>query len=230
MPDRPSTVQEYLKALPEDRRQAVQAVRRAVNAGLPKGYEEGIQYGMIGWFVPHSVFPDGYHCDPKQPLPFASLASQKNHLSLYLTCVYGDEKHRAWFEKAWAKSGRKLNMGKSCVRFKKAEDVPLDVVTEAIRRVPVKDFVAHYTSVLASAGGKRPAAQKASTKKTAKKAAKKTAAKKVAKKTARKTAAKKAAKKTARKTAAKKATGKTAKRTAAKTATRKAPARRGAGR
>ena len=105
MAARPTTVKAYLDALPPDRRKALQAVRRAVNAGLGKGFKEGVQYGMIGWFVPHSVYPDGYHCDPRQPLPFASLASQKNHMAIYLMCIYGDEKERRWFEAAWKKTG-----------------------------------------------------------------------------------------------------------------------------
>jgi hypothetical protein len=154
MPGKPATVKEYLDSLPEDRRKAISKVRAAVNKGLPKGYKEGIQYGMIGWNVPHSLFPQGYHCDPEQPLPFACLANQKNHMSLYLMCIYGDEGHRKWFETAWRKTGRKLDMGKSCVRFRSAEDVPLDLVTEAVARVPVKEFVAHYEQMLAG-GAKR---------------------------------------------------------------------------
>ena len=148
------TPKQYIDSLPEDRRKAIRKVRAAVNKGLGRGYKEGIQYNMLGWFVPHSVFPAGYHCDPKQPLPFAGLASQKNYMSLYLMCVYGDEKHRKWFEQAWKKSGKKLNMGKSCVRFKSVDDIPLDVVTEAIARVPVEDYIAHYENTLAK-GGKR---------------------------------------------------------------------------
>lgn len=154
MAGKPATVREYLDSLPEDRRKAIAKVRAAVNRGLPKGYKEGPQYGMIWWGVPHSIYPAGYHCDPKQPLPFVGLGNQKNHMSLYLMCVYGDEGHRKWFEREWKKSGKKLDMGKACVRFKKAEDLPLDLITEAVARVPVKDFVAHYEAVLAK-GGKR---------------------------------------------------------------------------
>ncbi len=141
-------VKDYLDSLPEDRRKALRKVRAAVNRRLPKGYKEGIQYGMIGWFVPHSVYPDGYHCDPKQPVPFAGLASQKNYMSLYLMCIYGDPKHKAWFEKEWKKTGKKLSMGKSCVRFKTVDDVPLDLIEEAVARVPVEDFLAHYDKMI----------------------------------------------------------------------------------
>ena len=143
-----ASVKEYLDSLPEDRRKALSKVRAAVNRRLPKGYKEGIQYNMIGWFVPHKLYADGYHCDPKQPVPFASLASQKNHMALYLMCTYLDAKHKAWFEQAWNKTGKKLDMGKSCVRFKSVDDLPLDVIEEAVARVPVKDFLATYESLI----------------------------------------------------------------------------------
>jgi len=156
MAAKPSTVKAYLDSLPEERRKALAKVRAAVNKGLPKGYKEGIQYGMIGWSVPHKISPAGYHCDPKQPVPFAGLASQKNHMSLYLMCIYGDEKHRKWFESAWKKTGKKLDMGKGCVRFKKVEDLPLEVITEAVARVPVDAFLEHYERMVpASARRKR---------------------------------------------------------------------------
>jgi len=156
MAAKPSSVKEYLDSLPEERRKALAKVRAAVNKGLPKGYREGIQYGMIGWSVPHKIYPAGYHCDPKQPVPFAGLASQKNHMSLYLMCIYGDEKHRKWFESEWKKTGKKLDMGKGCVRFKKVEDLPLDVITEAVARVPVDAFLEHYEKMVpASARRKR---------------------------------------------------------------------------
>ncbi len=125
MQSKATTVEQYLGELPADRREAVQAIRNVILKNLPKGYEEGMQYGMIGYFVPHSIYPPGYHCDPKQPLPFACLASQKNYISVYLGCVYGNPEHEAWFREAWAKSGKKLDMGKSCVRFKKLDGVML---------------------------------------------------------------------------------------------------------
>jgi hypothetical protein len=150
-----TTVEQYLAELPDDRRQALQAVRRAILDNLPPGYEEGMQYGMIGYYVPHSVYPAGYHCDPKQPLPFAALASQKNHMSVYLMCVYGDTEHEAWFREAWLKTGKKLNMGKSCVRFRKIEDVPLEVVGESIRRVSTEKLIEFYDSARAERRVKR---------------------------------------------------------------------------
>ncbi len=159
------TAKQYIDSLPEDRRAAIRAVRAAVNKGLAKGYKEGVQYAAIGWYVPHSIYPDGYHCDPTQGVPFAGLASQKNYMGLYLMCVYGDEKHRAWFQKAWAKSGKKLSMGKSCVRFKNVDDVPLDVVTEAVRRVPVDAFLAHYEAAIPQSARKKIARKKTAKKK-----------------------------------------------------------------
>jgi hypothetical protein len=142
------TVDEYLAELPDDRRELVEAVRAEILKSLPDGYEEGMQYGMIGYFVPHSVYPAGYHCNPKQPLPFANLASQKQYVSVYLYCVYSDDRQADWFRKAWEKTGKKLNMGKSRVRFRKLEDVPLKVIGQAVRRVPVSKFIATYEAAI----------------------------------------------------------------------------------
>jgi hypothetical protein len=186
MQSKATTVEQYLAELPIDRRKALQALRTAILKNLPSGYEEGMQYGMIGYFVPHSVYPPGYHCDPAQPLPFAGLASQKNHMSIYLMCVYGDSEQAAWFRQAWAKTGKKLDMGKSCVRFKKIDEVPLAVIGEAIRRVPAKKFIEYYEAAIGGRAAKRPskgtlkksAAEKAATKKksAARRKAKKTSA------------------------------------------------------
>jgi hypothetical protein len=146
-----TTVEAYLAALPEDRRLAIEAVRKVILDNLDDGYEEGIQYGMIGYYVPHRVYPAGYHCDPKQPLPFAALASQKGYMSVYLMCIYGHAALRSWFEKAWADAGKKLDMGKSCVRFKKLDDLALDVLGEAIRQVPARKYVEYVESALSAA-------------------------------------------------------------------------------
>ncbi len=142
------TVDQYLAELPPDRRAAIQAVRAVILKNLDDGYEEGMQYGMIGYYVPHRVYPPGYHCDPRQPLPFAGLASQKNHMSIYLMCIYGSPQHAAWFRQAWAKTGKKLDMGKSCIRFKKLEDLALEVLGQAIARVPAEQYVAQVESVV----------------------------------------------------------------------------------
>lgn len=140
----PETPKAYLDALPEDRRKALARLRTTIRKHLPKGYKEGIQYGMIGWFVPHSLYPDGYHTNPSEPLPFASIASQKNHMALYLFCLYTDERAMTAFVEDWKATGCRLDMGKSCVRFKSIEDVPLEVVGRAVARIPVKKFIAAY--------------------------------------------------------------------------------------
>lgn len=186
MPSSSPAVKAYLDKLPADRREAMSAVRDVINKNLPKGYEEGIQYNMIGWFVPHSIYPAGYHCNPKEPLPFISLASQKNHMAAYMFCLYMDPAEIERFEARWSASGKKLDMGKSCVRFKNLEGVSLEAIGEAVKRMPVKKFVEQYESQYGAAQARNAA------KKTAKKtAAKKTASKTVAKKTAGKKTAKK---------------------------------------
>ena len=197
MTSKSSAVEEYLSQLPEDRRAAVSAIRDTINASIGPGYEEGMQYGMIGWYVPHSVYPAGYHCDPKQPLPFASVASKKRHVGIYLFCLYNDQEDAAAFAQRWKASGKKLDMGKSCVRVKRLEDVPLDVLAYAIEHMPAKKFVELYERGLAERGVKHPGKKgdgaavviepkkKASTRASAKKAANKTG-KKAGKKAARK--------------------------------------------
>ncbi len=155
MQSKATTVSEYLAELPDDRRAAIAAVREVILKNLDGDYQEGMQYGMIGYSVPHRVFPDGYHSDPRQPLPFANLASQKNHMALYLMGLYcgcaegeGDNEHVRWFKEAWKKTGKKLDMGKSCIRFKKLTDLPLDVIGEAIRRMPAKLYITQYQAAL----------------------------------------------------------------------------------
>ncbi len=190
-----TTVEEYLARLPADRRDAIAKVRQVVNDNLPPGYVEGIQYGMIGWYVPLSRFPDTYN---GQPLGIAALGSQKSHMALYLIGVYGDPEMSSWFRGAFAKAGKKLDMGKSCVRFKTLDALPLDVIGETIRRVPVEAFLQQYEDARASAKRARPAA------KAKKPAAKKAAAKKAAAKKPAAKAKKPAAKAKAKKPAAKK--------------------------
>lgn len=189
MQSKATSVKEYLASLPEDRREALQVVRKVILDNLDEKFEEGMQYGMIGYYLPHSVYPAGYHCDPSQPLPFAALASQKGHMSIYLMCIYGSREQEGWFRQAWAKTGKKLDMGKSCVRFKKVDDLALDVLGKAIKQVTASTYLAHYESSL-----KSTARAKASGSGTAKpsKTAKKTSAaiKKTGKKTTRRTAKK----------------------------------------
>lgn len=151
---KPPTVEQYLAQLPPERREALSAVRRVIRENLAKGFEEGMQYGMIAYYVPHSIYPAGYHCNPSQPLPFACVASQKKHMAVYLMTVYGDPAEERWLRERWTAAGKRLDMGKSCIRFASLDDVPLDVLGEAIRRVSVERHIATYESAL---GGRRPA-------------------------------------------------------------------------
>ncbi len=144
------TVQNYLKELPDGRCEAIEVVRQVILKNLPKGYKEGMQYGMIGYYVPHSIYPDGYHCDQKQPLPFVHLASQKNYMSLYLFCIYTDESLMDWFMGELKKSGKKLDMGKSCIRFKKLENLPLELIGKTIKKITVKKFIENYEGIIKS--------------------------------------------------------------------------------
>lgn len=200
MQSKATTVAAYLAGLPADRRAELERVREVIRKNLDKAFAETMQYGMIGYNIPHSIYPAGYHCDPKQPLPYAGLASQKNHLSLYLMGLYvgadrGNTELLQWFQTAWQKTGKKLDMGKACIRFKKADDLALDVLGEAFRRLPAKAYIEQYEAAL-SQSKPRTAVKKASASKPAAKA--KPSTPKAAKASARTT--------TAGKTSAKKAT------------------------
>ena len=221
-----STVKEYLASLPADRRQAVAAVREVVNRNLPAGFKEGMLYGMIGWYVPLERFPVTYN---GQPLALAALASQKSHLSLYLMAVYGDPALAAEFEAGFAAAGKRLNMGKSCVRFRKLEDLPLDVIGDVIRRVGVEELIAAYEAARAGTKGakKEAAARERAAATEASAATAKSATKKSAKKKASATAAKPAAKKASAATAKKASAAKSVtaeKASAAKSTTKKSSA------
>jgi hypothetical protein len=157
------TVTEYLAGLPEDRRAVMAAVRKAILANLPEGYQEAMQYGMIGYSVPHSVYPAGYHCDPRQPLPYAMLGSQKNYMAIYLCNVYGHKETQEWFVTAYKATGKRLDMGKSCVRFKKLEDLPLDVIGQVIARTPVTKYVAGVEAALSGRPTRRKRVTKSKT-------------------------------------------------------------------
>ena len=141
MRSKATTVREYLDGLPEDRRKVLSKVRSAIRKNLPKGFEEVMNWGMICYQVPLKTFPDTYN---KQPLMYAALASQKNHMAVYLSCIYSDSKQCDWFENAYKATGKRLDMGKSCVRFSKLEDLPLELIGEAISRVGLKEFLSHY--------------------------------------------------------------------------------------
>jgi hypothetical protein len=162
MQSKATTVAQYLAELPPDRREAINAVRKAILENLNDGFEEGMSYGMIGYYVPHRLYPAGYHCDPKQPLPFACLASQKNHMSVYLCTVYFEGEK--WFREQWAKTGKKLDMGKSCVRFKKLDDLALNVVGAAIAKFSVARYIELYEGVLKASSSAKQSRAAASAK------------------------------------------------------------------
>jgi hypothetical protein len=142
MQSKAQTVSAYIKELPSERRKIVEAVRRTIKKHLPKGYQESMQYGMISYCVPLKTYPKGYLGNSKVPLCYAALASQKNYTSLYLMNVYGKEEK--WFRDEYRKSGKKLDMGKSCVRFKSLDDLPLAVIGKAIARTSVPAYIEMY--------------------------------------------------------------------------------------
>jgi len=164
MQTKATTVDAYLQSLTAERREALDFVRSVILKNLDPHYEEGMQYGMIGYYVPHRLYAKGYHADPKQPLPFAALASQKNYMSLYLMSVYcgctGESaagKHAQSFRQAWAKTGKKPDIGKACIRFKRVEDLALDVIGEAIKRIPAATYIEFCEAALAEAAEQRVA-------------------------------------------------------------------------
>jgi uncharacterized protein YdhG (YjbR/CyaY superfamily) len=164
-----STVAQYLAALPADRRVALSAVRKAINEKLPDGYEEGMQFGMIGWYVPLSLYPAGYGENPKVPLPLVALGSQKSGMVLHFLCFYGHPTLSTWFVSEYKKSGKKLDMGKGCVRFKKLEDLAVDVVARTVARVPVEEHMANYRAARGLVGKANKRATKSAKKTKAKK-------------------------------------------------------------
>ncbi len=145
MQSKASTPDEYFATLPEDRRDAMAQLRKVIKKNLPKGFQEVMNYGMPGYVVPHKNYPSGYHCDPKLPLPFLGLASQKNSINFYHMGIYADPKLLKWFTTEFPKhSKKKLDMGKSCVRFKKPEDIPFDLLGELVSKMSPQDWIALY--------------------------------------------------------------------------------------
>jgi hypothetical protein len=140
-----STVSDYIQALPEERQVVVKKLQTLFKKNLPKGFDEQMSYGMIGYVVPHKLYPDGYHCDPKLPLPFLSIASQKNFIALYHMGMYAKPELLDWFTSEYPKHCKsKLDMGKSCVRFKKMEDIPYDLIAELAKKMTVQDWISCY--------------------------------------------------------------------------------------
>lgn len=143
MQSKATTVEQYLAELPADRQKAMTELREVVKKNLPKGFSEGMGYGMIGYCVPHSLYPPGYHCNPKLPLPFMSIASQKNYISVYHMGVYGDNDLGKWFTKEYEKLKiGKLDMGKCCIRFKKPENIPVTLIGELASKITPDKWIA----------------------------------------------------------------------------------------
>ena len=138
---------QYLEELPEDRKTPVSKLRQQILDNLPKGIEEAMNYGMLGYVVPHSVYPDGYHCNPKDPLPFMNLASQKNFVAVYSMVLYSRKDLMDWFTSEYAKRCKyKLDMGKSCIRFKRMDDIPFDLIGELTAKVSTEEWIDIYES------------------------------------------------------------------------------------
>lgn len=149
MQSKATTPEQYVKELPEDRKEGVSKLRETVVKNLPKGFKETMGYGMLGYVVPHEIYPAGYHCDPKMPLPFAGIASQKNFIAFYHMGVYANPALLKWFAEEYAKhSPAKLDMGKSCIRFKKPEHIPYKLIGELVKKISVKDWIKTYEEML----------------------------------------------------------------------------------
>ena len=138
---------QYFQELPEERKDAMLKLREVIKKNLPKGFEEMMGYGMLGYAVPHSIYPKGYHCDPKQPLPFFGMASQKNSINIYHMGIYADNELYDWFVSEYPKHSKaKLDMGKSCIRFKKPEHIPFELISELLTKISVLEWISIYES------------------------------------------------------------------------------------
>ena len=141
--------EEYINQAPEERKEILQKLQKIINQNLPKGFEEGIQYGMIAYYVPHEIYPNGYHCNPKEPLPFLSFASQKNSVNLYHSGIYAIPEIHDWFVGEYPKHcKRKLDMGKSCIRFKKMEEIPFELIGKLCTKLTVNQWIKTYETAI----------------------------------------------------------------------------------
>jgi len=149
MTSQATTPQQYINELPEERKEAVTRLRHTIAKNIPKGFKEVMGYGMPGYVVPHDIYPAGYHCDPKLPLPFTGFASQKNFIAFYHMGIYAMHELLKWFTTEYPKHSKaKLDMGKSCIRFKKPEDIPYKLIAELIKKVKVKEWIDTYEKTM----------------------------------------------------------------------------------
>lgn len=145
MQSKAKTVEEYIQEVPDERKEVINKLRKTVIDNIPEGFEEQMNYGMIGYVVPHSIYPDGYHCTPGLPLPFVNIASQKNFVALYHMGIYSIPEINEWFVKEYPKHCKtRLDMGKSCIRFKKPDDIPYDLIAELMTKISVKEWIDFY--------------------------------------------------------------------------------------
>ncbi len=145
MQSKATTPVAYIAEMPADRQKGFKKLRQAIKKNIPKGFKEGMGYGMMGWSVPHSLYPPGYHCNPKDPLPFMGIASQKNFIAVYHMGIYANPKLLKWFTDAHVKaSPKKLDMGKSCIRYKKTEDIPFNLIGELASKITPQEWIETY--------------------------------------------------------------------------------------
>lgn len=152
MQSKATSPQEYIDSLPEERKKAMTELRKVIKKNIDKNFSEGMGYGMMGYSVPHKIYPAGYHCDPKQPLPFMGLASQKNFIAVYHMGIYANKKLMDWFVKEFPKHSKaKLDMGKSCIRFKKMDDIPYKLIGDLAAKISAKEWISLYEKAFKSA-------------------------------------------------------------------------------
>lgn len=143
------TAEDYLNEIPQERKPYFIKLRETILKNVPEGFSEEMNYGMLGYVVPHSIYPNGYHCNPKLPLPFVSIASQKNFIALYHMGIYTNPELLNWFVSEYPKhSSQKLDIGKSCIRFKKPDQIPFDLIAELMQKTTVEDWINQYESGL----------------------------------------------------------------------------------
>ncbi|TXE12804.1 DUF1801 domain-containing protein [Seonamhaeicola algicola] len=144
-----NTPEDYINQVPKERQAALKKLRQVINDNLPEGFKEGMQYKMIGYFVPHTIYPNGYHCNPKEPLPFMSFASQKHTINLYHSGIYAKKELYNWFVAEYAKhSKHKLDIGKSCIRFKYIDDIPFELIAALTKKITCKEWIEIYESAI----------------------------------------------------------------------------------
>jgi hypothetical protein len=149
MQSQAKSANEYILELPDNRKSPMEKLRKTLLENLPEGFEETMSYGMLGYVVPHSIYPNGYHCDPKLPLGFIAIASQKNFIALYHMGIYSDKNLHDWFVSEYQKHCKtKLDMGKSCIRFKKMDDIPYDLIATLVQKMSVKEWITKYENIL----------------------------------------------------------------------------------